>query len=67
MQASAKEDSGKITLMRAIANHSLEVFPDQSEVTSVFVAADIMGELSHCLDSTLSCKMRCSRILTVSM
>ena len=45
-------DSGKTTLMRAIANSSLEGFPERSEVSSVFVAADIMGELSHlsCID-----------------
>ena len=38
--------------MRAIANGSVEGFPDPSEVSSVFVEADIMGELSHlsCVD-----------------
>jgi len=45
-------DSGKTTLMRAIANGSLEGFPDASTVRTVFVEADIMGELSHlsCID-----------------
>jgi elongation factor 3 len=38
--------------MRAIANGSVEGFPDPSEVRTVFVEADIMGELSHlsCVD-----------------
>jgi elongation factor 3 len=45
-------DSGKTTLMRSIANGSVEGFPDASEVRTVFVEADILGELSHlsCLD-----------------
>lgn len=45
-------DSGKTTLMRAIANGSVEGFPDASEVRTVFVEADILGELSHlsCVD-----------------
>lgn len=45
-------DSGKTTLMRAIANGSLEGFPDASTVRTVFVEADILGELSHlsCVD-----------------
>jgi len=45
-------DSGKTTLMRAIANGSVEGFPDSSDVRTVFVEADIMGELSHlsCID-----------------
>jgi elongation factor 3 len=45
-------DSGKTTLMRAIANGSVEGFPDSSLVRTVFVEADIMGELSHlsCVD-----------------
>eukprot|EP00607_Mallomonas_marina_P007974 CAMPEP_0182416988 /NCGR_PEP_ID=MMETSP1167-20130531/1422_1 /TAXON_ID=2988 /ORGANISM="Mallomonas Sp, Strain CCMP3275" /LENGTH=1038 /DNA_ID=CAMNT_0024590237 /DNA_START=63 /DNA_END=3179 /DNA_ORIENTATION=+ len=45
-------DSGKTTLMRAIANGSLEGFPDPSVVRTVFVEADILGELSHlsCID-----------------
>jgi elongation factor 3 len=40
-------DSGKTTLMRAIANGSVEGFPDPAEVKTVFVEADILGELSH--------------------
>jgi elongation factor 3 len=45
-------DSGKTTLMRAIANGSVEGFPDAAEVRTVFVEADILGELSHltCVD-----------------
>ena len=45
-------DSGKTTLMRSIANGSVEGFPDPSEVRTVFVEADILGELSHlsCVD-----------------
>jgi len=45
-------ESGKSTLMRSIANGSVEGFPDASEVRTVFVEADILGELSHlsCVD-----------------
>jgi len=45
-------DSGKTTLMRSISNGSVEGFPDASEVRTVFVEADIQGELSHlsCID-----------------
>ncbi|KAJ1451546.1 P-loop containing nucleoside triphosphate hydrolase protein [Pelagophyceae sp. CCMP2097] len=45
-------DSGKTTLMRSIANGQLEGFPPADEVRTVFVEADILGELSHlpCLD-----------------
>jgi len=45
-------DSGKTTLMRAIANGSVEGFPDPTTVRTVFVEADIQGELSHlaCVD-----------------
>lgn len=48
-------ESGKTTLMRAIANGSVEGFPDASEVRTVFVEADILGELSHlsCVDYIL--------------
>jgi len=42
-----QNDCGKTTLMRAIADGSLEGFPDASEVKTVFVEADIQGELSH--------------------
>ena len=49
-------DSGKTTLMRAIANGSVEGFPDPSEVRTVFVEADILGELSHlsCVDYVMT-------------
>ena len=49
-------DSGKTTLMRAIANGSVEGFPDPSEVRTVFVEADIQGEQSHlsCVDYVLA-------------
>ena len=40
-------DCGKTTLMRAISNGQVEGFPDPSEVRTVFVEADILGELSH--------------------
>lgn len=45
-------ESGKSTLMRSIANGSVEGFPDPSVVRTVFVEADILGELSHlsCVD-----------------
>lgn len=45
-------DSGKTTLMRSIANGSVEGFPDPADVKTVFVEADILGELSHlsCVD-----------------
>jgi elongation factor 3 len=44
-------DSGKTTLMRSIANGSIEGFPTE-DVRTVFVEADILGELSHlsCVD-----------------
>lgn len=49
-------DSGKTTLMRAIANGSVEGFPDPADVRTVFVEADIMGELSHlsCVDYVMA-------------
>jgi elongation factor 3 len=40
-------DSGKTTLMRSIANNSVEGFPDSEDVRTVFVEADIQGEQSH--------------------
>lgn len=45
-------ESGKSTLMRSIANGSVEGFPDPTTVRTVFVEADILGELSHlsCVD-----------------
>jgi len=39
-------DSGKTTLMRAIANEQVEGFPPGSELRTVFVEADIIGDLS---------------------
>merc|ERR1712176_1304946 len=42
-----KNDSGKTTLMRSIANNQVEGFPDTSQVRTVFVEADIQGEQSH--------------------
>eukprot|EP00730_Choanoeca_flexa_P006337 TRINITY_DN12137_c0_g4_i2.p1 TRINITY_DN12137_c0_g4~~TRINITY_DN12137_c0_g4_i2.p1 ORF type:complete len:1001 (+),score=382.81 TRINITY_DN12137_c0_g4_i2:132-3134(+) len=43
-------DCGKTSLMRAMANRELEGFP--TELKTVFVEADILGELSHlsCLE-----------------
>merc|ERR1712238_188336 len=45
-------DSGKSTLVRAIANNQVEGFPDTNEVRTVFVEADIQGEQSQlsCID-----------------
>jgi elongation factor 3 len=42
-----QNDCGKTTLMRAIAEGSVDGFPDADEVKTVFVEADIQGELSH--------------------
>ncbi len=49
-------DSGKTTLMRSIANGSVEGFPDPAEVRTCFVEADILGELSHlsCVDYVMA-------------
>jgi len=51
-----KNDSGKTTLMRSIANNQVEGFPDTSQVRTVFVEADIQGEQSHlsCVDYVLA-------------
>ena len=45
-------------LMRAIAEGSVEGFPDPEEVKTVFVEADIQGELSHlnCVNYVLEFK-----------
>ena len=45
-------DCGKTTLMRSISIGQLEGFPPADEVKTVFVEADILGELSHyaCID-----------------
>ena len=40
-------NSGKSTLLRAIANEQLEGFPPASQLRTVFVETDIIGELSH--------------------
>lgn len=40
-------DSGKTTLMRAIDNEQVDGFPPKSELRTVFVEADIIGEQSH--------------------
>jgi len=40
-------DCGKTTLMRAIDNEQVEGFPPKSELRTVFVEADIIGEQSH--------------------
>ena len=50
-----QNDCGKTTLMRAIADGSVDGFPDPEEVRTVFVEADIQGELSHlnCVDYVL--------------
>ncbi|KAA8498338.1 Elongation factor 3B [Porphyridium purpureum] len=40
-------ECGKTTLMRAIANGQVDGFPPADEVRTVFVEADILGELSH--------------------
>jgi len=49
-------DSGKSTLMRSIANEQVDGFPPASELRTVFVEADIIGELSHlpCVDYVLT-------------
>ena len=53
-----QNDCGKTTLMRAIAEGSVEGFPDPEEVKTVFVEADIQGELSHlnCVNYVLEFK-----------
>ena len=45
-------ECGKTSLLKAIANDQVEGFPPSTEVRTVFVEADILGELSHlsCLD-----------------
>ena len=49
-------DSGKSSLMRAIANEQVEGFPPATELRTVFVEADIIGELSDlpCVDYILA-------------
>ena len=50
-----QNDCGKTTLMRSIAEGSVDGFSDINEVKTVFVEADIQGELSHlnCVDYVL--------------
>lgn len=50
-----KNDCGKTTLMRSIAEGKVEGFPDPALVRTVFVEADIMGEKSHltCIEYVL--------------
>jgi elongation factor 3 len=40
-------DCGKSTLLRAIANEQIEGLPPASQLRTVFVEADIQGEMSH--------------------
>ena len=49
-------DSGKTTLMRSIANEQVDGFPPASELRTVFVEADIIGEQSHlpCIEYILA-------------
>jgi len=51
-------DCGKSTLLRSIANGSVEGFPDADECRTVFVEADIIGEQSHlnCIEYVLANK-----------
>jgi len=44
--------SGKSTLLKAIVNEQIDGFPPSDTLKTVFVEADILGELSHlsCLD-----------------
>eukprot|EP00756_Hemistasia_phaeocysticola_P041526 Hpha_TRINITY_DN16922_c0_g5::TRINITY_DN16922_c0_g5_i5::g.56121::m.56121/K03235/EF3, TEF3; elongation factor 3 len=45
-------ECGKTSLLKAIAKDQVEGFPPSTEVRTVFVEADILGELSHlsCID-----------------
>ena len=51
-------NSGKSTFLKSMANGSLEGFPDPTVLRTVYVQADILGELSHlsCLDYILEDK-----------
>jgi len=42
-----KNDSGKTSLMRAIANQQVEGFPPASELRTMFVETDVQGELAE--------------------
>jgi len=50
--------SGKSTLLKAIVNEQIDGFPPSSILKTVFVEADILGELSHlcCIDYIFSDK-----------
>ena len=49
-------DCGKTTLMRSISEGQIDGFPPADELRTVFVEADILGELSHltCTDYVLA-------------
>jgi len=49
-------DCGKTTLLRSIANNSVDNFPHSDVVRTVLVEADIQGDLSHlaCVDYVLA-------------
>jgi elongation factor 3 len=49
-------NAGKSTFLKSMSNGSLEGFPDPSEVKTVFVQADVLGELSHlsCIDYVMA-------------
>jgi len=42
-----KNDCGKTSLMRAIANNQIEGFPDPTQVRTIFVETDVQGDLSE--------------------
>jgi len=42
-----KNDSGKTSLMRAIANQQVEGFPPPTELRTMFVETDVQGDLSE--------------------
>jgi len=42
-----KNDCGKTSLMRAVANNQIEGFPDPTQVRTIFVETDVQGDLSE--------------------
>jgi len=58
-----KNDSGKTSLMRAIANQQVEGFPPPEELRTMFVETDVTGE---CNDGTERLLTECSVIEFVS-
>ena len=58
-----KNDSGKTSLMRAIANQQVEGFPPPTELRTMFVETDVVGE---CNDGTERLLTECSVIEFVS-